>query len=161
MPLRARAQVALVADAFPALPATVVTTTRSDATLLLGPEVRGAVEGRRFRGEAEIAMVTGRRGRVRDDTVVLRFSSCAPGLRRVHPRAPAVLPATVVPVGSRLAPAPAPAPTLDLNAGGAVVRRTSEGLLGVRLDRMRPADRDLVIRWIQGRAGGGRQAGSR
>jgi hypothetical protein len=33
-------------------------------------------------------------------------------------------------------------------AKGAVVRRAGEGLVGVRLDTMRQADRDLVARWI-------------
>jgi hypothetical protein len=49
-----------------------------------------------------------------------------------------------------------PTEELPVPAAGSVVRRTPEGLLGVRLDRMRPADRDLVIRWIEGGAGGGR-----
>ena len=197
--LRAQTQVALLVEALPALPATVVATTKTEATLLLGRDaivparmlhrrpaaVEVALDGRRFRGEGELAMVTGRRGRVRDDTVVFRFDTGAPKLRRVHPRAPAILPVTVVPIHAPLPPARAQ--TVDLSAGGAlvrapaamergqavhlplqlpgeelpvpaagaVVRRTPEGLLGVRLDRMRPADRELVIRWIGERGGDG------
>ena len=195
--LRAQTQVALLVEALPALPATVVATTKTEATLLLGRDtlvparmlhrrpasVEVALDGRRFRGEGELAMVTGRRGRVRDDTVVFRFETGAPKLRRVHTRTPAILPVTVVPIKAPLPPALAQ--TVDLSAGGAlvrapaamergqelhlhlqlpgeelpvpaagaVVRRTPEGLLGVRLDRMRPADRELVIRWISERGG--------
>jgi hypothetical protein len=197
LPLRAHAQVALVVDAFPTVPATVVSTSRAAATLLLGRDtvparmlhrrpgaVEALVDGRRFRGEGEIAMVTGRRGKVRDDTIVFHFTTGEPKLRRVHPRTPVVLPVTVVPKRAELRPANAR--TLDLSAGGAlvrapaalergeelllhlqlpteelpipaagsVVRRTQDGDLGVRLDRMRPADRELVTRWIQSRAAG-------
>ena len=43
-----------------------------------------------------------------------------------------------------------PGEELPIPAAGAVVRRTDNGLLGVRLDRMRDADRELVDRWIRG-----------
>lgn len=197
LPLRARDRVALVVEAMPVLPATVVATSRREATLLLGPDhalparmlhrrpaaIEAAVGGRRYRGEGELAMVSGRRGRVRDDTVVFHFAGPA-RLRRRDVRAPAVLPVTMVPVRAQLPPARAL--TVDISAGGAlvrapaeiasgqelllhlqlpsedlpipaageVVRRTPEGFVGVRLDRMRPADRDLVIRWIHGHAAG-------
>ena len=32
------------------------------------------------------------------------------------------------------------------------MRRTDDGLLGVRLDRMRDADRELVLRWVAGQS---------
>jgi hypothetical protein len=119
LPLRANAQVALVVESFPALIATVVATTKTQATLVLSRDtvvparmlhrrpaaLEAVAGGRRFRGEGEVAMVTGRRGRVRDDAVVFRFSDGTPKLRRVHPRAPAILPVTVVPVRAALPPA--------------------------------------------------------
>ena len=198
LPLRARDHVALLVDALPALPAMVVATTRQEATLLLADDTmparmlhrRNAViethaDGRRYRGEGQLAMASGRRGRVRDDTVVFHFSTGRSALRRVHLRAPAILPVTMVPVHAELPPTRSQ--TVDISAGGAlvraaaplpqgeelllhlelphedlpipaageVVRRTSDGLLGVRLDRMRPADRDLVMQWIQEQASGG------
>jgi hypothetical protein len=82
--------------------------------------IEAMLDGRRFRGEGEIAMVTGRRGRVRDDAVVFTFNSGTPKLRRVHPRLPAVLPVTMVPVRSDLRPAQAL--TVDVSVGGALVR---------------------------------------
>ena len=195
LPLRARDHVALLVDAMPALAATVVDTSRHEATLLLGDAslparmlhrrtavIETHADGRRYRGEGQLAMASGRRGRVRDDTVVFHFASGRTSLRRVHLRAPAVLPVTMVPVHAELPPtrtqtvdisaggalvrATAPVPhgeelllhlslpdeDLPIPAAGEVVRRTADGLLGVRLDRMRPADRDLVVRWIQEQA---------
>jgi hypothetical protein len=199
LPLKARDQVALVVESLPVLSATVVATTREEATLLLGPEsqlparmlhrrsaaIETAVEGRRYRGEGELAMTSGRRGRVRDDTVIFHFEKAgAPLVRRQHERSPAVLPVTVVPIRAQLPPARAltvdisaygalvrapgqiangqelllhlqlPNEELPIPASGEVVRRTPEGLVGVRLDKMRPADRDLVTAWIRGRSAG-------
>ena len=191
LPLRAPDRVVLVVDALPAQPATVVATGPASATLLLDEGTmparvlhrrRAAVErtheGVRFRGEGDLAMAEGRRGRVRDDTVVIHFR---PASRRSEPRAPAVLPATLVPMDEPISPARGltldistggvllrsaaplesgstvqlhlqlPDEELPIPAAGAVVRRTPEGLLGVRLDRMRPADRALVDAWIRGR----------
>jgi hypothetical protein len=191
LPLRAPDRVVLLVDELGAQPATVVATAPSAATLLLDAgslparmlhRRRGALErthdGRRFRGEGDIAMAEGRRGRVRDDTVVFHFR---PASRRSELRTPAALPATVVPLDGPIGPARAltldvsphgvllrsdaplsagselqvhlqlPGEELPIPAAGAVVRRTDEGLLGVRLDRMRPADRELVDRWIKGR----------
>ena len=191
LPLRAPDRVVLLVDALPALPATVVATGPAAATLLLDTGAlparvlhrrRGALErthdGVRFRGEGDLAMAEGRRGRVRDDTVVFHFR--APS-RRAERRAPAVLPVTLVPMDEPISPARAltldistggalvrsaaplesgsavqlhlqlPEEELPVPAAGAVVRRTPDGLLGVRLDRMRPADRALVDAWIRGR----------
>ena len=141
--------------------------------------VERAYEGRRFRGEGTLSMAVGRRGRVLDDTVVLHFG---PPQRRSESRIPAVLPVTLVPMGASLAPARAltldvsprgvlvrssaalergadvqlhlqiPAEELPIPAAGAVVRRTGDGLLGVRLDTMRPADRELVEAWLRGQS---------
>jgi hypothetical protein len=146
--------------------------------------IETAVEGRRYRGEGELAMASGRRGRVRDDTVVFHFEKAGAPLRRQHERSPAVLPVTVVPIRAQLPPARAltvdisaygalvrtpgqmasgqelllhlqlPTEELPIPAAGEVVRRTPDGLVGVRLDKMRPADRDLVIEWIRGRSAG-------
>ena len=101
-----------------------------------------------------------------------------PALRPRETRAPAVLPVTLVPVTAELPPARGltlnvsasgallrgpealdsghelllhlhlPTEELPVPAKGEVVRRTADGLVGVRLDRMRPADRELVLRWI-------------
>ena len=189
LPLRARDRVALYVDELPGFPATVVATSRDEATLLLGPGAmparmlhrrRALVErhhdGRRFRGEGTLAMTAGRFGAVLDDTVVLHFGSAQ---RRAEPRMPAVLPVTLVPMTQPVPPARAltldlttggvlvrsgaaldpgaevqlhlqlPVEELPVPAAGAVVRRTAEGLLGVRLERMRPADRALVERWLR------------
>jgi hypothetical protein len=198
LPLKARDQVALVVESFPVLPATVVSTTREEATLLLAPDallparmlhrrpasIETAVDGRRYRGDGELAMASGRRGRVRDDTVIFHFEKAGAPLRRQHERSPAVLPVTVVPIRAQLPPARAltvdisaygalvrtpgqiangqelllhlqlPTEELPIPASGEVVRRTPDGLVGVRLDKMRPADRDLVIAWIRGRSAG-------
>jgi hypothetical protein len=190
LPLRAPDRVVLLVDELGAQPATVVATAKSSATLLLDDGAmparilhrrRGALErtheGRRFRGEGDVALAEGRLGRVRDDTVVFHFR---PASRRADPRAPAVLPVTLVPMDAPISPARAltldistggalvrsaapleqgsslhlhlqlPDEELPIPAAGAVVRRTPEGLLGVRLDRMRPADRELVDAWIRG-----------
>jgi hypothetical protein len=191
LPLRTPDRVVLLPDELPAIAATVVATTTAQATLLLDDGAvparmlhrrRGALErthdGRRFRGEGDIAMAEGRRGRVRDDTVVFHFR---PPSRRSEPRAAASLPATLVPLDAPVGPARGltldisphgvllrstapldpgselqvhlqlPGEELPVPAAGAVVRRTADGLLGVRLDRMRPADRELVERWLKGR----------
>ena len=137
-------------------------------------------DGRRYTGQGQIHMVA-RRGRVRDDAVVFRFGAPAPPARREHERAPAVLPVTLVPMTQDVAPmhgltldlspagalVRAPTPLADghelllhlmlpdeelpIPAKGAVVRHAGDDLLGVRLDRMRPADRELVARWLRGR----------
>lgn len=190
LPLKAHDRVVVVVEALPALPATVATTGPTEATLLLDQGavparvlhrrpavIETSAAGRRYRGDGELHMVSGR-GRVRDDAVVFRFATEGSPLRRVHTRAPAVLPVTVVPITADLPPARAL--TVDLSAGGAlvrgpralgdghelllhlqlpdedlpipargaVVRHTPDGLLGVRLDRMRPADRRLVVDWV-------------
>jgi hypothetical protein len=132
-------------------------------------------EGARFRGEGRLAMVAGRRGRVLEDTVLFHFGGEP---RRAHVRRPAVLPVTLVPMAAPAPPSRAltidvsaggalvrsgapldrgeevqlhlqlPDEELPVPAAGAVVRRTASGLLGVRLDRMRATDRELVLRWI-------------
>lgn len=106
-----------------------------------------------------------------------------PRLRPRETRAPAVLPVTLVPVRAELPPARGltlnvsasgallrgpdalqsghelllhlhlPDEELPIPAKGEVVRRTGDGLVGVRLDRMRETDRDLVLRWIAGQSG--------
>ena len=190
MSLRVRDRVALIVPSFAPLPATVASTDRASATLVIDgspiparmlhrrpASIETAIEGRRFRAEGELAMVAGRRGRAREDAVAFHFAAGAP-LRRRETRAPAILPVTLVPVHAQLPPAQGL--TLNVSAGGAllrgpsslrdghelllhlhlpseelpipakgeVVRRTDDGLLGVRLDRMRPSDRELVLRWI-------------
>lgn len=135
-------------------------------------------DGRRFRGEGDVSMVETRRGRARDDTVVFHFR--APQ-RRFQERTPAVLPVTLVPLDAPVSPARAltldlspngalvrsgapldpgselqvhlqlPTEELPIPAAGEVVRRTPDGLLGVRLDRMRDADRALVDAWMRGK----------
>jgi hypothetical protein len=197
LPLRAPDRVVLVVDDLGAMPATVVATGADEATLLLDGtglparmlhRRRGAVErtkdGVRFRGEGDIVMAAGRRGRVRDDTVVFHFRAADPARppqRRAEPRLAAVLPVTLVPLEAPVAPARAL--TLDVSLGGAlvrspleldtgeavqvhlqlpgeelpvpaageVVRRAGDGLLGLHIERMRPADRELVERWIASR----------
>ncbi|HEV2061695.1 MAG TPA: PilZ domain-containing protein [Solirubrobacteraceae bacterium] len=104
-------------------------------------------------------------------------------LRRREERTPAVLPVTLVPIHADLPPARGltlnvspggallkgpsalagghellmhlhlPSEELPVPAKGAVVRRTEDGLLGVRLDKMRAADRELVLRWVAGQSG--------
>jgi hypothetical protein len=190
LPLRPQDRVVVVVESFPPIAATVVGTTRTEATLLLAEgsvparilhrraaAVEVAVEGRRYRGDGFLAIVA-RRGKVRDDAVAFHFTTSEAPLRRIHTRAAAVLPVTVVPTSGPVAPARAL--TVDLSVGGAlvrapaqladgqplllhlelpeedlpipakglVVRRTPEGLLGVRIDRMRDADRDLVLDWV-------------
>jgi hypothetical protein len=188
--LKAHDRVVLVVEALPALPATVATTGRSEATLVLDQgavparvlhrrpaSIETTVGGRRYRGDGELHMVSGR-GRVRDDAVRFCFQPDAPPLRRVHERMPAILPVTVVPVRADVAPARGltvdisaggalvrapramadghelllhlelPGEDLPIPARGAVVRRTADGLLGVELSRMRPADRALVMDWV-------------
>lgn len=194
LPLRPHDRVVVLVESFPAVAATVVETTRTEATLLLDPmgvparvlhrrpaAIEVTVEHRRYRGDGFIAMVA-RRGKVRDDAVAFHFTNAESPVRRVHPRAPAVLPVTVVPIRTPL-PA-ARALTVDISAGGAlvrgsaglehgtpvllhlelpeeelpipakgaVVRRTPDGLTGVRLDTMREADRELVLDWVMRQA---------
>jgi len=195
LPIKAHDRVVLVVESLPAFPATVATTAPREATLLLdegavparvlhrrAAAIETAVDGQRYRGNGELHMVA-RRGSVRDDAVLFRFAPHAPPLRRIHDRAPAILPVTVVPLPADLPPARAL--TVDISAGGAlvrgpealqdghelllhlqlpdeelpipargaVVRHTPDGLLGVRLDHMRPADRDLVVNWVLSRHG--------
>ncbi len=106
------------------------------------------------------------------------YAAAAPTLRRREDRAPAILPVTLVPVHSDLPPARGltlnvspggallrgpsalesgqelllhlhlPNEDLPVPAKGEVVRRAGDGLLGVRLDRMRDADRGLVLAWL-------------
>lgn len=101
--------------------------------------------------------------------------------RRTHERTPAVLPVTLVPMTDEVAPAHGltldlspggllirgpeslrrgsellvhlmlPDEDLPIPAKGEVVRRAGDGLLGVRVDRMRATDRELVQRWLASR----------
>jgi len=141
------------------------------------------LDGLRYRAEGEVAIVAGGGGTVREGVLAFRFAG-SPVRRRVAPRELAVLPVTLVPVTAELAPArgltvnlsaggvllsvpvalaagaplglvlelPDQAPRVP--AAGEVVRTTPEGLRGVRLDRMRPADRERVERWLQALASG-------
>jgi hypothetical protein len=100
-------------------------------------------------------------------------------LRPREERTPAILPVTLVPMHAQLPPARAltlnvspggallrggsaladgqelllhlhlPTEELPIPAKAEIVRKTADGLLGVRLDKMRPADRDLVLRWVE------------
>ena len=140
--------------------------------------IETALRGRRYRADGELAMVAGRRGRAREDAIGFHFRAPGPPLRRREQRAAAILPVTLVPMHAELAPArgltlnvsasgallrgPAsldsghelllhlhlPSEYLPIPAKGEVVRRTEDGLVGVRLDRMRDSDRDLVLRWV-------------
>ena len=140
--------------------------------------IETALHGRRFRAEGELTMVAGRRGKVREDAVAFHFGDDRTPLRPRETRAPAVLPVTLVPVRAEVPPArgltlnvsasgalvrgPAalgdgqelllhlhlPTEELPIPAKGEVVRHTAEGLLGVRLDKMRASDRELVLRWV-------------
>ena len=140
--------------------------------------IETAVQGRRYRAEGELAMVAGRRGKAREDAIAFHFAAGAPRMRRREDRAPAILPVTLVPVHAELPPARGltlnvsaggallrgpqglgdgeelllhlhlPSEELPIPARGAVVRHTAEGLLGVRLDKMRASDRELVLRWV-------------
>ena len=140
--------------------------------------IETAIGGRRYRADGELAMVSGRRGKARDYAVAFHFGEGTPRLRPRETRAPAILPVTLVPVHAELPPARGltlnvsgsgalvrapqeladgrelllhlhlPTEDLPIPAKGEVVRRTEDGLLGVRLDRMREADRELVLRWV-------------
>ena len=140
--------------------------------------IETSLEGRRFRAEGELAMVAGRRGRAREDAIAFHFASGSPRMRPRDQRAPAVLPVTLVPVHADLPPTRGltlnvsasgallkgprelgdgqelllhlhlPTEELPIAARGEVVRHTADGALGVRLDRMRTADRELVLRWV-------------
>ena len=188
--LRPHDRVVVMVESFPALPATVVETSPTEATLLLDPPavpvrvlhrkpaaIEVTVEHRRYRGDGFIAMVASR-GKVRNDAIAFHFTNAESPVRRVHPRAPAVLPVTLVPIHTPLTTARAL--TVDISAGGAlvrgsadlehgtpvlmhlelpdedlpipakgaIVRRTPEGLMGVRLDTMRDSDRALVVDWV-------------
>ena len=191
LPLRSGAHVALLVDSFEPLPATVATTSRSEAMLVLeSAQVSArilhkrraalelAIEGQRYRAEGELTMVAGRWGKVREDAVGFHFGTSAPPLRRPHTRTPAILPVTFVPVETQLAPArgmtlnvspggalvkaPAavargseltlllqlPSDDLPIPARGEVVRSHGQGVHGVRIQRMRDADRERVLAWI-------------
>jgi hypothetical protein len=142
--------------------------------------IETAVDGRRYRADGQLAMVAGRRGKAREDAVAFHFGTPEPRLRPRETRAPAILPVTLVPVHAEVPPARGltlnvsaggalvrgpqgiasgqelllhlhlPSEDLPIPAKGEVVRRTDDGLLGVRLDRMRENDRDLVLRWVAG-----------
>ena len=146
--------------------------------------IETAIGGRRFRADGELAMVAGRRGRAREDAIAFHFGTGTPRLRPRETRAPAILPVTLVPMHAELPPARGltlnvsasgallrgpqtlgdaqelllhlhlPSEELPIPAKGEIVRRTGDGLLGVRLDRMREADRELVLRWVAGRSVG-------
>lgn len=146
--------------------------------------IETAIGGRRYRAEGELAMVAGHRGRAREDAVAFHFGKATPRLRPRETRAPAILPVTLVPVHADFAPARGltlnvsasgalvrapqemadggelllhlhlPTEDLPIPAKGEVVRHTEDGLLGVRLDRMRETDRELVLRWIASQSGG-------
>ena len=192
LPLRSGAHVALLVESFDPLPATVATTSRSEAMLVLESgqvsarilhkrraSLELAIEGQRYRAEGELTMVSGRWGKVREDAVGFHFGTSAPPLRRQHTRTPAILPVTFVPVQTDLAPArgmtlnvspggvlvKAPAPVspgsaltlllqlpsddLPIPALGEIVRSHGQGVHGVRIERMRDADRDRVLEWIE------------
>jgi len=192
LPLRSGAHVALLVESFPAMPATVATTTRSEAMLVLESaqvsarilhkrraSLELAIEGQRYRADGELTMVSGRWGKVREDAVGFHFGTSAPPLRRQHTRTPAILPVTFVPVATDLAPArgmtlnvspggalvkaPAavaegseltlllqlPSDDLPIPALGEVVRSHGHGVHGVRIERMREADRARVLEWIE------------
>jgi hypothetical protein len=190
--LRAGGRAVLLVDGLPGLAVTVAATSGREATLRLDAaaavpvrllhrrpaavEVAGA--GARFRAEGAVAMVAGRRGRVREDVVSFLFAPDEPPPRRAAVRAPAVVPVTLVPASADLAPrrgatvdlsgggallrgatglAPGaplavllelPGEDLPIPAAGEVVRATADGLRGVRLDRLRPADRALLQRFL-------------
>jgi PilZ domain len=190
LPLSPRDRVVVDVAQLPPLAATVARVAGTEATLVLDEgavparvlhkrpaALQIAVDGKHYRGDGVLAMVA-RGGRVRDDAIAFHFLSQKAPLRRVHTRAPAILPVTVVPIDAPLPPARAL--TVDISAGGAlvkspaalgagealllhlhlpeeelpvpakgaVVRQTADGLLGVRLDKMRPADRELVVHYI-------------
>jgi len=193
VPLRAGARAALLVDDLAPLTVTVAATSAQQATLRLddaaGVPARmlhrrpAAVQvtdaGRVFRAEGAVAMVAGRRGRVRDDVLLFHFAAPELPARRRDPRAVAALPVTFLPERVEL-PA-ARGLTVDVSGGGAlvrgaaglgpgapltllfelpdedlpipaageVVRGTPDGLRGVRLDRLRPADRELLARWVR------------
>jgi hypothetical protein len=196
VPLLAGHRAVLAVEAFPALSATVAAVAPREATLVLAPEGAPPVrvlhqrpaeleserDGLRYRAGGEVAIVMGRGGTVREGVLAFRFAG-GPVQRRVAPRAPAVLPVTLVPVEAELPAArgltvnvsatglllsgpvaldagaplgvvlelPGDAPRVP--AAGEVVRTTPDGLRGVRLDRMRPADRERVERWLREAAG--------
>lgn len=192
LPLRSGAHVALLVESFDPMPATVATTSRSEAMLVLESaqvsarilhkrraSLELAIEGQRYRADGELTMVSGRWGKVREDAIGFHFGSSAPPLRRQHPRTPAILPVTFVPVQTELAPArgmtlnvspggvlvkaPAsvsagsaltlllqlPSEDLPIPALGEIVRSHGHGVHGVRIERMRDADRERVLEWIE------------
>ena len=144
--------------------------------------IETAVNGRRFRAEGALTMVASKRGKAREDAIAFHFGDGRPRLRPREDRAPAILPITFLPTHGDLPPArgltlnvsaggalvrgpsglPAgeelllnlhlPTEDLPIPAKGEIVRRTDDGLLGVRLDRMRDADRELVLRWVAGQS---------
>jgi hypothetical protein len=137
-----------------------------------------ATDGSRFRADGAVAMVAGPRGRVRERVLTFHFAEPELPARRRDPRAAVALPVTFLPVRAELPPArgvtvdvsgggalvrsaarlPPGAPLtllldlpgeeLPIPAAGEVVRATRDGLSGVRLDRLRPADRALLARWV-------------
>ena len=143
-----------------------------------------AIQGRRYRADGELAMIAGHRGRAREDAIAFHFGDDERPLRRRETRTPAILPVTLVPVHAELPPARGltidvspggallrgpsglqnghelllhlhlPSEDLPIPAKGEVVRRTEDGLFGVRLDRMRDSDRELVLRWVAGQSFG-------
>ena len=192
LPLRSGAHVALLVESLPTIPATVATTTRSEAMLVLdsgqvsarvlhkrSASLELAIDGQRYRADGELTMVSGRWGKVREDAVGFHFGTSGPPLRRQHPRTPAILPVTFVPVQTQLAPArgmtlnvspggalvkaPAgvaqggeltlllqlPDDDLPIPALGQVVRSHGHGVHGLRIERMRDADRERVLEWIE------------
>ena len=192
LPLRSGAHVALLVESFEPIPATVATTSRSEAMLVLESgqvsarilhkrraAVELAVQGQRYRAEGELTMVAGRWGKVREDAVGFHFGTSAPPLRRQHPRTAAILPVTFVPVSTELAPARGmtlnvspggalvkapttvarggeltlllqlPSDDLPIPALGEIVRSHGHGVHGVRIERMRDADRERVLAWIE------------
>jgi hypothetical protein len=136
-------------------------------------------DARRFRADGTLAMVAGARGGVREGVITFRPGGAGPPSRRRDPRVPAIVPVTLVPVAAGLASAhgltidvsaggllvrggPAlragqvlglrltlPAGEAPVRAAGEVVRTTPDGLRGVRLDRVRPADRERLLRWAR------------
>jgi hypothetical protein len=158
--------------------AELATLVLEDAALparLLHRSPAAILVGHRFRADGRLTMVADARGRVRDDVLAFRP---APQRRR-DPRLPAVVPVTLVPAAPELPAGHGltldlsaggllvrggpelgegeplalqltlPADDPPVRAAGEVVRTTPDGLRGVRLDRVRPADRERLLRWAQ------------
>src|SRR3712207_5665453 len=116
LPLNPRDRVVVDVTSLPPFPATVARVANNEATLVLDDgavparvlhkrpaALQMAVGGKQYRGDGVLAMVA-RGGRVRDDAIAFHFLSSQAPMRRVHTRAPAVLPVKVVPLDAPLRP---------------------------------------------------------